>query len=132
MKTLGYVCLLAGALCLLTQSLQPASPIAGTWEGQSHGLKAITLKISQDSRNISGTVVFYILKDEGSGLHVGRPSDPLPLLNPRWNGKVLRFSVNNDKWLVPFEIRLAGPRAAEGKRLMAHGEPELTVVLHRR
>jgi hypothetical protein len=133
MRTLRYVCLFAGALCLLARLIfGQGSSIAGTREGQLHGLKAVTLMIRQDGAIVSGNAVFYILKDEGSGLHVGAPSAPLLLVNPRWDGKVLRFSVSHGNWLAPFEMRVTGEGNAEGKRLAAHGEPEERVALRRR
>jgi hypothetical protein len=133
MRTLRYVCLFAGVLCLLTRLIfgQGSGSIAGVWEGELHGLRAVTLTVHQEGAELSGNVVFYILKDEGSGWHVGAPSAPLPLLNPKWDGKLLRFSVSHGDWLVPFEMRITGPGAAEFRRLAAHGEPEERVELRR-
>jgi len=127
MKTIGYVYLLFA----LAIDAQTVAPIVGTWEARLHGLQAMTLAIHEDGGNLSGAAIFYLLKSDRAGWHNAGRSDPLPLINPRWDGKTLRFSISHGDWLAPFELRLTSFRTVQGKRLAAHGEAEQQITLRR-
>ena len=127
MKMLQFMYLLAA----LSIDAQAAAPIVGTWEGRLYGLKAVTLEIHEDGGTLSGAAIFYVLKSDRAGWHTARPSDPLPLIDARWDGKALRFSISHGDWLAPFELQLTGTRTLKGKRPAAHGEAEQQIVLRR-
>jgi hypothetical protein len=109
------LCLLAGAmsLCLVKGA---ASPIVGTWESFEDGRKSATVRIQETDGILGGTLVVYIVHDNGTGEHDGDASAPMPLAGTTWDGRALRFSVNapgRDKTV--FELRLTGGGKGELK-----------------
>jgi hypothetical protein len=117
---------LAGALvCVPVLS---ADLPAGNWEGRARGRKAVSLEISS-TPSLHGSIVFYILHDEGDGSRNGSALPAQPLDDLEWDGAVLRFSVSVDDRSVNFEMRLAGVARAVLKRLAAGDEPELVIEL---
>jgi hypothetical protein len=113
------------ALCLVKAA---ASPITGTWEGMKNGVKAATITVRENDGILSGSVIFYIIiRDEGSGTHNGSAQPAMPMVGTQWDGKVLRFSVNQ----VAFELRVTGEGQAEMRRLAQNGMPEESVKMAR-
>ena len=70
------------------------TPVAGVWQGEAHGTKAITLRVRDTGDHVAGTAVFYILQDEGTGEHNGSASGEIAMTDPAWDGHVLRFSIH--------------------------------------
>ena len=131
MRRTAPVWLLAGlmALCFVKAA---ASPVAGTWEGMKDGVKAVTLKVEQNEGILGGSVIFYIIRDEGSGTHNGAPTPPMTLEGTQWSGSVLRFLVTNqERKSVAFEFRITGEGKGELKRPAQNGEPEIRVLMTR-
>ena len=128
MKTMRFVCLLA-----VLAATAPAQPsVAGTWNGNLHGVKAVTVTLRDSGASLEGTAVFYILRDEGSGFHSGAPSPEIALRELRRESGVLRFWLpGSNGQALSFEMRITGPATAELKRLKTQNEPELTVILQR-
>jgi hypothetical protein len=125
------VCLQAGlmALCLVKAA---ASPVTGTWEGMKDGVRAARLTVRETDGILGGSVIFYIIHDEGSGTHNGWPTPPVTLVGTQWDGGVLRFSVTNaDGKRVAFEFRVTGEGKGELKRPAQNGERELKVSMLR-
>ena len=113
-----YVCLMAGALLAQTGK----SAIEGEWQGEMHGLKAVTISIHEDGGRIEGSVIFYVTRgDNGQGLRtVGR--DQRKMVETHWDGKTLRFAVGAPDFDpgapgVRFTMTLTGDKRAELKRL---------------
>lgn len=132
MKRMLHVCLLAGAFPLLA-AIANASPIEGTWEGDLHGVKAITLTVHETGGHMGGNIVFYVLRDEGSGWHTGSPSPAIALQAVQWDGARLRFTVQGSNGRpVTLEMRLNGANTAEVNRKPTADMPALTVTLRRR
>lgn len=128
MKRTLHVGLLAGvlALCLV----KAATPIVGTWEGMQGAAKSATIVVRETEGKIGGSVIFYIVHDEGSGAHNGEEMPPLEMIEPRWDGKLLKFSVvTSDGRSIAFEMRLTGEGTAELRRPEQDGTPELTVAM---
>jgi hypothetical protein len=131
MKRTLDVCLLAGilALCLVKGA---ASPIVGTWEGSKGDARAATITVRETGGILGGSVIFYIIVDQGSGLHNGDATPPLPMVGTEWDGRALRFSVaNTEGELVAFELRVTGEGKAELKRPAQGGDPEMIVKMQR-
>ena len=130
MRQTLQVCLLAGlmALCLVKAA---AAPVEGTWEGTTDGVKSATVTVRERDGILGGSVIFYIIRDEGSGKHTGAPTPPLTMMGTQWDGSVLRFSVNAEKKSVFFEMHLTGESRAELTRLAQNGEPEMRAALVR-
>jgi hypothetical protein len=82
---------LALSLCLIRAA---ASPVAGTWEAADEGHKAVTVNIRETDGILGGTVVFYIIRDNGNGEHNGDATKPLAMHGVAWDGRVLRFSID--------------------------------------
>ena len=112
-----YLCLMTCALALCFVKAA-ASPVAGLWEGAQNGRKAVTLDVRETDGILGGAVVFYILRDNGSGEHDGDATPALPLVGTTWDGRTLRFSVEVEGGGHPtFEMTLTAAGDAEFKRL---------------
>lgn len=67
----------------------------GVWGGEAGELPSITLTITNETGNLSGAILFYLLrKDEGQPVN-SSPGIPEPLINPRFDGKTLTFQVSH-------------------------------------
>jgi len=130
MKTTLYVCLLA--VLVLAQGQHRLTPAAGSWEGDLEGVRAVTVNLRGPEQRLDGGVVFYILKDEGSGFHTGAASAEVPMEGLRRNGDVVRFWVRGSNGEpISFEMRITEPGHARLTRLKSGATPELTVALWR-
>lgn len=94
----------AGMLALVLLLGAP-TPVAGVWEGEVHGARAITLKVHDTGDQVAGSATFCILHDKGTGEHNGGASGEIPMTDPAWDGHVLHFSIH-------------GPHGEEGKFAM--------------
>jgi hypothetical protein len=71
------------------------SPIAGTWRGRLHDLPAVVLHVTDNGGKVSGSVLFYFLRDDGEGFKVaGEVSRDL--LEPKLSGETFTFEVKHD------------------------------------
>src|ERR1039458_4305448 len=112
MKRTLHVGLLAGVLALCLA--KDATPIVGTWEGMQGAAKSATIVVRETEGKIGGSAIFYIVHDEGSGAHTSEETPPLEMIEPRWDGKLLKFSVvNSDGRSIAFEMRLTGEGSAD-------------------
>ncbi len=103
----------AGILALVLM-LGAALPVAGVWEGEERGAKAVTLRVLDKGNRVEGTAEFYIIDDEGSGAHNGSASGELPFTDPVWDGRMLRFSIHGPHGEEgQFALRVTGPNVAE-------------------
>ena len=95
MKT-KQIAILAVLICLAIPAFAQQT-IAGRWEGKLDGLPWITIQITQDHENVSGTAAFYIHHRD----HPGGPSNGLlrkvetDLVNARLSWNTLLFEVRN-------------------------------------
>jgi len=126
-----HVCLTAMVVALFLAKAA-ASPIVGTWEGMNGGVKSATITVRETEGILGGSAIFYIVRDEGSGTHNGAPLPSMTMVGTQWDGKILRFSVNNDEGkTIAFELRLTGEGKAELRRPSQHDMPELKVRMQR-
>jgi hypothetical protein len=82
-----------------TTTAADTASIVGVWRGVQGGeggeLPSITLTITNETGNLSGAILFYLLrKDEGKPM-TSSPGIPEPLINPRFDGKILTFQVSH-------------------------------------
>lgn len=125
-----HVCLLAGALALCLAKAA-ASPVTGTWIGQKDGVKAVSLTVTESAGALRVNATFYIIKDEGSGKHIGQPSET-ETAAANWNGKRVAFTIlNTNGETVPFEMTIDANGRAQLKRLLANSKPEVTIALRK-
>jgi hypothetical protein len=102
-------------------------PILGVWRGTLDGLPAFTLNVTDESGELQGAILFYLIKREKPGdAPTVTPGVPGPIFHPVFDGKTLRFQVShrgahpprtlNDP-PVPFELTLAedGQAVVENK-----------------
>jgi hypothetical protein len=115
-------------LALACASVLAADVPVGAWEGRIEGRKAVSLEISPTKR-LHGSIVFYILHDEGDGSRNGSAPPAVPLDDLSWDGAVLRFAVSVDERSVRFEMRPSGGARAVLKRLADIDVPEAVVEL---
>ncbi len=126
MRRILYGWMLATTLACV--SGRAATVPAGAWEGSVDGRKAVSLEV-KDAPQLRGSIVFYILRDDGDGSHEGSASPAVPMQDLKWDGEILRFSVDAGGRAVRFELRSAGVGRAVLKRLAAGGEAELSAEL---
>jgi hypothetical protein len=121
------VCLLAGAiaLCLVKAA---ASPVAGVWEGEKDGRKAVTLKVQETDGILGGTAVFYIIYDNGNGELDGSALPALSMIGTAWDGRTLRFSVKAGGADIRFELKISGADQGELKQIQGPNSGEIMRV----
>ena len=113
------------ALCLVRAT---APEIAGTWEGESGRLKAVSLTIAGAEGKVEGKALFYITRDDLDGTHVGAATEEA-LVGATWDGRTLRFSVADPP--VRFEMKVTGQDTAQLTRLEGNGIPAQAMTVHR-
>jgi hypothetical protein len=102
-----------------------AEPIAGTWRGKIYDLPGVVLTVSDDGGKFSGTIIFYFLhrNTEHASWEVDTTHlTALPLLDPKFDGKILSFQVSHKEAHPPrtlndppssFQMRLTGKDEGE-------------------
>jgi biopolymer transport protein ExbD len=118
------------------------SPIAGTWLGRIHDLPAIRLTLQETNGKLSGSIVFYMIRNDGSGYYEDSQSagSPTELSNAKFDGETLTFEMShrdahpprtlNDTEPVRFEMKLVGNNEGQLKRLN-YGAGDSTVIMSR-
>jgi hypothetical protein len=132
MQRMLFVCLFVGAvaICLMNAA---APPIAGTWEATKDGRKAVTVKVHETDGILGGTVIVYIIHDNGTGEFDGAASEPMTLVGTTWDGRTLRFSVDVPGAAVTaFELRLTGADKGELRCTRSDGSVETDPVTRRK
>jgi hypothetical protein len=134
MKLMLRVCLLGCALAVFLAMAVPL-PVEGTWQGETHGLKSVTLEIHEADGRLGGKVIFYVVRDDGAGRYIAG-QDERPLRSAMWDGKTFRFAVDPpdfqpDGPSVRLEMTLTGDHTAELKVLHENGEAPAAVSMRR-
>ncbi len=108
----------------LGQAASPGKPIVtGVWRGQMNELPVIVLVVSDEGASLSGAALFYLWKrDTVRDAFKASPGIPEPLLNPRFDGKTLKFLISHRRAHPPgslsdppirFHLTLTVPDKAE-------------------
>lgn len=94
------------------------SAISGVWRAQMDGVPALVMTISDEGGDLTGAILFYLIRrDEGQPPH-SAPGSPEPLFNMRFDGKALDFRVSHRRSHgvrtandppVSFRLKLTGP-----------------------
>jgi len=112
------------ALCLATILLLATIParadnpqMAGVWRATLHNQPCILMNVHDKNGNLSGDIIFYLLKLENGEWHA-TGSDPIPLIRPHIEGNYFVFEVTHakkhgstdpaDQELKTFRMELAG------------------------
>ncbi len=135
--------LLMPAIQASTQTARPTqrqSPslaaVTGVWRAQFNNLPAFTLVVTDEGGELSGAILFYMLKREDvDHPFTATPGLPEPILNPKFDGKTLTFQVSHKRAHPPrtlsdppttFQLTLADDGKAQVLNL-SEGPP-LTVT----
>ena len=125
-KAFWVAALTAGLAAAAADSL-----IAGTWQGEMGDVPAVTLTIRDDHGNLSGTVTFYKIVDNGSGPQVTGKSST-EMIDAKLEGKVFSFqSKGSQGELFSYQMELTGKNEAtfKVKTTVTGGEaPEITMI----
>lgn len=72
-------------------------PIVGVWRAQINGLPAFNLVVTDEGGGLSGAILFYLQKrvDENHPFVATPGVVPVPILNPRFDGRTLTFQVSH-------------------------------------
>lgn len=117
MKNAITLCL-ASVLLLTTIPVRADNPqMAGVWRATLHNQPCILMNVHDTNGNLSGDIIFYLLKLENGEWHA-TGSDPIPLIRPRIEGNYFVFEVTHakkhgstdpaDQELKTFRMELAG------------------------
>ena len=94
------------------------STIAGVWRAEMGGLPALVMTISDEGGDLTGAILFYLIRrDDGQPPH-SSPGIPEPLFHLKFDGKVLEFQVSHRRAHPPrtahdpptsFQLRITSP-----------------------
>ena len=71
------------------------SDLLGVWKGSLDSLPAVTLTMDRDGGKLTGAILFYLIRRSGNGKETASAGVPEPLLQPKFDGKVLTFWVSH-------------------------------------
>jgi CubicO group peptidase (beta-lactamase class C family) len=103
------------ASVLANPAQSAASTIAGTWEGKTDGVPAITITIKEDGDHLSGSVTFYRIEDDGNGPTV-TGKQTRDLINPKFDGKIFSYQVKGPSGeMIDRQMEITGKDEAQIK-----------------
>ena len=115
MRRLLTLALSCACLALTTDK---TSAITGVWRAQMDGFPALVMTISDEGGDLTGAILFYLLRrDEGQPPR-SSPGIPEPLFNLKFDGKVLDFRVSHRRAHgaqtindppISFHLKITGP-----------------------
>jgi hypothetical protein len=92
------------------------SAVAGVWRAQMDGLPALAMTISDEGGELTGAILFYLIRRDDGQPPRSSPGSPEPLFNLKFDGKALDFRVshrrahgNADDPPVNFRLTITGP-----------------------
>ncbi len=101
---------------------QRGDAVEGVWRAQIDGLPAVTLNVTYETGSLNGAILFYLLRREPGKAETSTPGIPEPLIDPKFDGVTLSFSISHRRAHPPasfhtppvrFTLRLTGPNAGE-------------------
>jgi len=132
------------AVVIALPAMAADSAITGTWRGKQYNLPVVDLTVIDEGGKLSGKIVFYFLhrNTEHDAWEVDMThSMALPVLDPKFNGKTLKFQVSHKNAHPPrtlndppssFEMQLTGKNAGELRNLTEKQSPPIGMVRDRR
>ncbi len=101
----------------------PGKSVIGTWQGDIKGVRAVTLSITGSPEKLGGTVIMYLIRDDGPGPGVAGQHES-PMLDPKLDNDILSFRLKRgDGEVVAFEMKLLGENRGELRRLGDNLDP---------
>jgi len=107
---MSWLCLASGA--------GNNSAVTGVWRGQIDGLPALVLTISDEGGELTGAIVFYLIRQNDGQPPRSSPGGPEPLFNLKLDGGTLVFRVSHRRAHPPatandpplsFRLKITGP-----------------------
>ena len=101
----------------LASAVQNTSAITGVWRGQMDGLPAVEMNISDEGGELTGAIVFYLIRHNDGQPPRSSPGGPEPLFNMKFDGTTLSFRVSHRRAHPPrtlndppvsFQVRITG------------------------
>lgn len=123
-----YAILISTVLSLGQAQSRPASQATGSvfigvWRGQTDGLPAVVLNITNESGELSGAALFYLHERKTvNEPYISTPGIPEPVFKLRPSGRVLQFEISHRRAHPPrtlhdppvrFRLTMTGPDRAE-------------------
>jgi hypothetical protein len=102
------------------------SEVAGVWRATIDGLPAMTLTVEEHDGKLMGAALFFTIHQKTGTPTTSAPEVPEPLIEPRFDGKTLRFKVVVGNTGLPnplpheFGFEITDPNRA---RLLIDGRP---------
>ena len=94
------------------------SAVTGVWRAQMDGLPALTMTISDEGGELTGAILFYLIRRNDGQPPRSSPGSPEPLFNLKFDGKTLAFRVSHRRAHGPqtahdppvnFRLEISGP-----------------------
>lgn len=110
--------IVACALTCSTLSAYDGKAFAGVWRGKIDNFPGVTIVISDEGTELSGAVLFYLIRRDEGQPPKPTPGDPEPMFNIKLNGNFLDFQVSHRRAHPPrtihdppvtFHLKLTGP-----------------------
>jgi hypothetical protein len=92
--------------------------ITGVWRGQMDSLPALVMTISDEGGDLTGAMLFYLIRRDEGKPPQSSPGIPEPLFNLKFDGKVLDFRMSHRRSHgartandppVGFRLKITGP-----------------------
>src|SRR5262249_21423651 len=107
------------------------SAVNGVWRAQMDGVPALVMTISDEGGDLTGAILFYLIRRDQGQSPNSAPGIPDPLFNLRLDGKALDFRVSHRRSHgartahdppVSFRMKITGPN--EGLLMREGNESE--------
>src|SRR5262249_54834438 len=71
------------------------SAVAGVWNGDMYGVRAVTLELHEQGGKLNGTILFYLIRHNDGLPPRSALGTPEPLIDSVFDGNVLTFKVSH-------------------------------------
>ncbi len=112
---IGFALLVNQSHHFLADTSSASQEIKGTWQGKFKGQPAVEITISDAGSHLSGTAVFRSVLKTDTGMDLVGDPVAVPIKDPQFDGKTLRFKVTDRSSLseAGIEMTLLGSNEAE-------------------
>jgi hypothetical protein len=86
--------LLLGLILAASSFGSNGSPLAGSWKGDLDGLTAVRLRVKESKGQVSGSIVFYMIRKDEKGARIDGEAN-CELLQVAAQGKRMTFEVKH-------------------------------------
>lgn len=69
--------------------------VTGVWRGQIDGLPGVTMTISDEAGDLSGAILFYMIRRNEGQPPQSTPGNPEPMFHMKFGGQLLDFQVSH-------------------------------------